>query len=277
MQAHFTLVVEAPAVQFDCACLLCIHKCYHAVYEIPRIVTIEGAAISSSRKYSNRRKDKRNVDQEHPQQQEPKQKQTLPVLTTTKKEKLTEKSRPLMLRIPAKLLESLKDEASKDDASVNSFVITVLKKYTSWGRFQERLGFMPLHKSMVKTMLSKMTPEEIEEIGQMQKDQTIRDFLLFESGYNIESFIQWIGLRCKVLGFELLVKQETNSDSIFIMIHHDMGENWSLYYKGMFTAVLQELLPDNSSHDQIIFSTNTASFGMRLIGVKTKVQEMGID
>ncbi len=273
-QAHFILAVETLVVLFDCACLLCIHKYYHAVIGIPRIVTIEGAAISSSRKNSNYHKNKRKAGQKYQPQQEPKQRQTLPLLGG-KKERLIERSRPLMLRVPTKLLESLKDEASKDDASVNSFIITVLKKYTSWGRFQERLGFMPLHKSMVKIMLSKMTPDEIEEMGQMQKDQTIRDFLLFESGYNLESFIQWIGLRCKVLGFELLVKQETNPDSIFIMIHHDMGENWSLYYKGMFTAVLQELLPSSgSSHDKIILSTNTASFGMHLIGVKIDVQEM---
>ncbi len=171
-----------------------------------------------------------------------------------------------MLRIPSNLLESLRDEAAKDDASVNSFIITVLKKYISWGRFQERLGFMPMHKSMIRIMLSKMTPEEIEEIGQMQKDQTIRDFLLFKSGYNIESFIQWIELRCRVLGFELLLKQEANPNSIFVMIHHDMGQNWSLYYKGMFSAVLQELLPDGS-YDEIIFNTNKASFSMHLAGV----------
>lgn len=185
------------------------------------------------------------------------------------------KSRPLLLRIPFNLLESLREEAAKDDISVNSFIITVLRKYTSWGRFQERLGFMPLHKSMILTMLERLTSEEIEEIGRMQKDQTIRDFLLFESGYNLTSFMKWIELRCKVLGFELLVKQEANPEpSVFVMIHHNMGQNWSLYYKGMFSAVLQELLPqDGKSYDQIIFNTTKASFAMRLVGVEMNMQE----
>ncbi|AIF82287.1 Ribonucleotide reductase N-terminal [Candidatus Nitrososphaera evergladensis SR1] len=187
-----------------------------------------------------------------------------------KKERLAGKSRPLLLRIPSNLLESLKIEAAKDDASVNSFITTVLKKYISWGRYQERLGFMPLHKSMVKTMLEKLTPEEIEEVGKMQKDQTIRDFLLFESGYNLKSFIQWIRLRCRVLGFDLRIKEEFEPDyTIFVMIHHDMGENWSLYYKGMFSAVLQELLPpDEKAYDQIIFETNRTSFAMHIVGLK---------
>jgi predicted HicB family RNase H-like nuclease len=185
------------------------------------------------------------------------------------------KSRPLLLRIPFNLLESLRDEAAKDDVSVNSFIITVLRKYTAWGRFQERLGFMPLHKSMILTMLERLTSEEIEEIGRMQKDQTIRDFLLFESGYNLKSFMKWIELRCKVLGFELLVKQEANPEpSVFVMIHHNMGQNWSLYYKGMFSAVLQELLPqDGKSYDQIIFNTTKASFAMRLVGVEMDMRE----
>lgn len=185
------------------------------------------------------------------------------------------KSRPLLLRIPFNLLESLREEAAKDDISVNSFIITVLRKYTSWGRFQERLGFMPLHKSMILTMLERLTSEEIEEIGRMQKDQTIRDFLLFESGYNLKSFMKWIELRCKVLGFELLVKQEANPEpSVFVMIHHNMGQNWSLYYKGMFSAVLQELLPqDGKSYDQIIFNTTKASFAMRLVGVEMDMRE----
>jgi predicted DNA binding CopG/RHH family protein len=188
---------------------------------------------------------------------------------------IASKNRPLLLRIPSNLLESLKDEAAKDDVSVNSLIITVLRKYTSWGRFQERLGFMPLHKSMILTMLDKLTSEEIEEIGRMQKDQTIRDFLLFESGYNLKSFMKWIELRCKVLGFELVVKQETNpTPSVFVMIHHNMGENWSLYYKGMFSAVLQELLPqDGKSYDQIIFKTTKASFAMHLVGVNMDIRE----
>lgn len=190
------------------------------------------------------------------------------------------KSKPLLLRIPADLLESLRGEAAKDEASVNSFMITVLKKYMSWGRFQERLGFMLLHKSMVLTMLEKLTPEEIEEIGRMQKDQTIKDFLLFASGYDLESFMQWIELRCKVLGFELLIKREGagHSNSVFVMIHHNLGENWSLYYRGMFSAVLQELLPqDGKSHDKVIFNTNKASLAMHLAGIKIDIKGTGVN
>jgi predicted HicB family RNase H-like nuclease len=226
---------------------------------------------------------------------------TLPSFSSFSPSINSARNKPLMLRIPEDLLKSLREEAAKDDSSVNSFIIAILKKYSSWGRFQERLGFMPLHKSMVQTMLNKMSPQEIEEIGQMQKDQTIRDFLLFKSRYDLESFFQWIELRCKVMGFEFLLKQEEerrgkekggNSISIFVMIHHNMGHNWSLYYKGMFSAVLQELLPptdvttsmtaatttttvartmtkteERRIYDDIIFTTNAASFSMRLVGI----------
>jgi hypothetical protein len=172
--------------------------------------------------------------------------------------------KPLLVRVPEEFMTALREEASQDEISVNSLIVNILKKHVEWGRFQEKLGFMPLHKSMIVAMLSKMSPDDVDEIGRLQKDQTVRDFLLLKSGYSLETFVHWIELRCRILGFLFMHRQE--QDSLFIMIRHDMGHNWSLYYKGMFSAVLQELLPE-AGYNRIVFSTSNSSFSMSVSNV----------
>lgn len=172
--------------------------------------------------------------------------------------------KPLLVRVPVKFIAALKEEAVQNETSVNSLIVSVLKKHAAWGRFQERLGFMPMHKSMIAMMLDKISPQDAEEIGRLQKDQTIRDFLLLKSGYSLETFVQWMELRCEVLGFLFMRRQE--KDSLFVMIRHDMGQNWSFYYRGMFSAVLRELLP-KENYGQAAFSTSSSSFSVSLGGI----------
>lgn len=149
----------------------------------------------------------------------------------------------LLLRLPAGTLTGLKQEALDERTSVNSLVVLVLKRYLSWGRLEQRLGFMPLHKSMVSAMLEKLSEEELEAIGRTQKDQTIKDFLLFKSGLTLASFIEWIETRCEMLGFELELRRD--GDSVLVAIYHGMGFKWSCYYRGLFSAVLKELLSED--------------------------------
>ncbi len=171
-----------------------------------------------------------------------------------------EATRQLLVRLPEGVLSDLRKAASREQASVNSVVVGIVRRYLSWGRFQQKLGFMPLHKSMVVAMLDKLAPEEAENIGVMQKDQTIRDFLLFSSGYSLESFVGWIGLRCEMLGFQLLLKQEAGAT--LVVIHHGMGHKWSAYYKGLFGAVLKELLPEKAQ--AIAFTATDSLFSLEI-------------
>jgi hypothetical protein len=173
--------------------------------------------------------------------------------------------KPMLVRLPESVLAALREEAAKDESSVNSTIVSILKYHSSWGRYQKRLGFMPLHKNMILAMLNKMTLEEIEAIGRMQKDQTVRDFLVFNSTYSLETFIEWIGLRCNILGFQLMIRRGTAPDALNIVIHHDMGQKWSYYYKGMFSAALEDLLPSGTD---VTFNTGNASFAIEIAGVK---------
>lgn len=174
-------------------------------------------------------------------------------------------SKPVLVRLPPDLLSLLKEEALRKGNSVNSVIVTVLKKYSDWWRFQERLGFMPLHKSMIVQMLDKISDEDAEKIGQTQKDQTIKDFIFFsEFGYGLKTFIWWIKLRSEVLGFQFVIRQE--NDGMFILINHGMGSKWSHYYKGMFEAVLQELL-EPPYYKDIRFNLTDSSFSVTIIGL----------
>lgn len=184
-----------------------------------------------------------------------------------KTETFVEAIKPMLVRLPESLLATLREEAGRDESSVNSIIVSILKHHASWGRHQKRLGFMPLHKSMILAMLNKMTLEEIEAIGRMQKDQTVRDFLVFNSTYSLDALIKWIGLRCKILGFQLMIRHGT-ADTLNIVIHHDMGQKWSYYYKGMFSAALEDLLPKGGSG--VTFNTGNASFAMVVTGVMTQ-------
>ena len=176
-----------------------------------------------------------------------------------------ETTKPLLVRLPESTWAILKKEASRDESSVNSIIVSVLKYHALWGRHQKRLGFMPLHKSMILAMLDKMTLEEIELIGRAQKEQTVKDFLVFHSTYSLETFLEWIDLRCRILGFQLSAKRVADPEALNIVIHHGMGQKWSFYYKGMFSAALEDLLPRKSS---VAFNTGNSSFALTISCVR---------
>jgi hypothetical protein len=178
-----------------------------------------------------------------------------------------ESNKAVLVRIPQELLKSLREESLYKGTSVNSIIVSILRKYSGWWKFQERLGFMPLHKSMVVQIMDKIPEDDIEEIGRIQKDQTIKDFILFsESGYDMPTFIRWLKLRCEVMGFQLVVRQEEEDAGIFIMINHGMSLKWSRYYKGMFEAVLQELLKPGD-YGEMKFNLTNSSFSMTISGM----------
>ncbi|MEW6603610.1 MAG: hypothetical protein AB1351_02840 [Thermoproteota archaeon] len=184
-----------------------------------------------------------------------------------------ESNKAVLIRIPQELLKSLREESLYKGTSVNSIIVSILRKYSGWWRFQERLGFMPLHRSMVVQLLDKIAEDDIEEIGRIQKDQTIKDFILFsESGYDLGTFIRWIKLRCEVLGFQLVVRQEKNG-SIFVMINHGISQKWSRYYKGMFEAVLQELFKP-SDYGEMKFNLTNSSFSVTIAGMSSLHQNL---
>jgi hypothetical protein len=188
----------------------------------------------------------------------------------------TTATRPLLLRVPDEVLSAMKREAHQEQSSVNSLLVGIVKRHLSWGRLQQKLGFMPLHRSMVTAMLDRLTAEEMQAIGVAQKDQTIRDFLLFRSGYSLESFIEWIGLRCDMLGFHLALKHEEEEEEeacgtmrgrravvVVAIIHHGMGHKWSAYYRGLFSAVLEELLPAGM-FGRVGFTATDSLFSVRI-------------
>ncbi|HXG06417.1 MAG TPA: hypothetical protein VNI77_03725 [Nitrososphaera sp.] len=177
-----------------------------------------------------------------------------------------ESTKAVLVRLPRELLKSLREESLYKGTSVNSIIVSILRKYSGWWRFQEKLGFMPLHKSMVKQIMDEISDDDVEEIGRIQKDQTIKDFILFsESGYDLHTFIRWLKLRCDVMGFQLVVRQE-NDSGIFIMINHGISSKWSRYYKGMFEAVLQELLKPGD-YGEMRFNLTNSSFSMTISGM----------
>jgi len=179
-----------------------------------------------------------------------------------------ESNKAVLVRIPQDLLQSLREESNYKGTSVNSIIVSILRKYSGWWRFQERLGFMPLHKSMVVQIMDKISDEDVEEIGRIQKDQTIKDFILFsESGYDLEAFIHWLRLRSEVMGFQLVVRHEKDA-SIFIMINHGISSKWSRYYKGMFEAVLQELLKPGD-YSEMKFNLTNSSFSVTISDIKS--------
>ena len=51
-------------------------------------------------------------------------------------------------------------------------------------------------------------------------------------------------------------RQGAAPDTLNIVIHHDMGQKWSFYYKGMFSAALEDLL---SKAYSVAFSTGNSS------------------
>lgn len=165
------------------------------------------------------------------------------------------KTKSITFRLDSTVVEELQRDADQGEISLNVLVNQVLRRYVEWDRYENKLGMMPIPKSMLTTL--------IDEALQLAEDAKIVDLesyrnkivgnaaqtalkvmkdsvLFMRKEYSFWTVLDVLRQYMKVAGIVSDHRIETGRKHVFI-IQHDLGDNWSLFAKELLSKIFIEL------------------------------------
>jgi hypothetical protein len=165
------------------------------------------------------------------------------------------KTRSITFRLDASIIDELQREADQKEISLNVLVNQVLKRYSDWDRYENRIGMMPVPKVMLTSIIDKAITiaknSGIDDIDRCRNEiikhaaeiafSLIKDSVLFMK----KQYILWVVLSVledymKVSSIKADHKIEAGRKHVFI-IQHELGENWSLFTRDLLSLIFENL------------------------------------
>jgi hypothetical protein len=168
---------------------------------------------------------------------------------------MSDKTQVNTFRLPASLVAELKKEAGLEKINLNALVMKILANHVLWGRYERKVGLLPMTKPFVKAAIQRLDNNEIIKLALNIEKETFSDILHFMKGeYTVNDFIEILRAWLNVAWMQHNIEQ-TNNSYIF-KIQHDLGDKWSLYVetliRELFTDILKKKLEIKSKKGNIM-------------------------
>jgi predicted HicB family RNase H-like nuclease len=165
------------------------------------------------------------------------------------------KTRSVTFRLDSFTIDELQREANQKEISLNVLVNQILKRYSDWDRYENRIGMMPVPKVMLTSLIDKAITlaknnglediepfrEEIIKQAAVIAFNLMKDSVLFmKKQYNLWAVLSVLEEYMKISGIKADHKIESGRKHIFI-IQHELGENWSLFTKELLRIIFENL------------------------------------
>jgi len=151
------------------------------------------------------------------------------------------KSQVSTLRLPTELIAELKKEASYEKVNFNSLVTKILSTHVLWGRYERKVGLLPMTKPFVNAAIHRLDDKEIVILAKVIERETFSNILRFmKREYSVDDFIEIVRAWINVAWMQHNVEQSQNS--YIFTIQHDLGEKWSLYVETLITELFYDII-----------------------------------
>jgi hypothetical protein len=160
----------------------------------------------------------------------------------------------MTFRLDIQVIDELQAEADQKEISLNVLVNQILKRYSEWDRYENKIGMMPVPKTMLTTLIDEAIAiarkSGIKEVDHYRDEiiqqaariafSLMKDSVLFmKRHYGLWVVLAVLQEYMKVSGINTDHKIEGRKH-VFI-IQHDLGKNWSLFTAELLKLVFQEL------------------------------------
>ena len=167
-------------------------------------------------------------------------------------------TRSITFRLESKVIDELQREANQNEISLNVLVNQILKRYTEWERYENKIGMMPVPKLMLSSLIDRaiemanntgiLNDSIIEEYRHQVIKQAantaydlMKDAVLFmRKDYNLWTVLSVMQEYMKVSGINSDHQIESGRKHVFV-IKHELGQNWSLFTKELLTLIFETL------------------------------------
>jgi hypothetical protein len=165
------------------------------------------------------------------------------------------KTKSITFRLDTKVIEELQREADQGEISLNVLVNQVLRRFVEWDRYENKLGMIPIPKSMLSTLIDETmrfaSDAKIPDLESYRAKivnnaaetalNVMRDSVLFmRKDYSFWTVLDVLREYMKVAGIMSDHRIEAGRKHVFI-IQHELGENWSLFAKELLSKIFVEL------------------------------------
>lgn len=167
-------------------------------------------------------------------------------------------TRSITFRLDSKVIDEMQREANQNEISLNVLVNQTLKKYTEWGRYENKIGMIPVPKLMLSSLIDRAI-EIAKKTGILNdsnidpyRDQVIKEaantaydlmkdaVLFMRKDYNLWTVLSVLQEYMKVSGINSDHRIESGRKHVFV-IKHELGLNWSLFTKELLTQIFESL------------------------------------
>jgi len=186
------------------------------------------------------------------------------VETTTAKRKphppKKEKTRSITYRLPEKIVEELETEAMQKNISQNVLVKQILEKFIQWDRFSDKIGVIPVPKSILKSLGADMDGKDIDEIINVLKP-VIKDNVMFIKGdYDLKRCIETLEDYMRASGMKS--DHRIEGELHHFIIQHELGMKWSVFTEQLLKEIFHDFLPGKNLKCKTTESTVIATISL---------------
>jgi hypothetical protein len=161
-------------------------------------------------------------------------------------------------RLDENLRGSLDEEARKVGTSLNALASQIFQRHTSWGRYADGLGLIPVSKDLLRSVFQRLSSDEIVEIA--------RESAIYAGSEHVLFLFQQISFGTVLRFLDLwrahfdASQHRSDLKRHFYTIHHDVNRNYSLFVKEYVNALIQATIPRSVSFENVSPNAVTFSF-----------------
>ena len=169
---------------------------------------------------------------------------------------LRKKTVTMTFRLDENLITILRSESERQQISLNTIVNQILRRYVEWDMYESKVGLISMLKPVVAVLFKKTNKQEIIDLATTVGKNSTNDAALFmKNKMDIDSFLSWLDVRMKNSSVE--VSHSIEGSTHTYILKHDLGENYSLFYKTILESIFNEIL---GKHIDCSYSDRILSF-----------------
>ncbi|HZD36531.1 MAG TPA: hypothetical protein VE130_15105 [Nitrososphaeraceae archaeon] len=151
-------------------------------------------------------------------------------------------SASITLRFRSEILDKLRHEAHQKRINVNTLSSQILADHVDYGSYASASGMVSFPKSLLTRMMDRLEEDEVEKLSEHIAKNEFKDLTLLLIGeYNLHSFLKTLESWLRISNFQYSFNTADDGDKHRLVIQHDMGKRWSLYFEKLFSYVFNDL------------------------------------
>ncbi len=128
-------------------------------------------------------------------------------------------------RLDRSLYEILRNDALSKGISLNSHLSSILKRYISWEKYAEEVGFIPLAKETIRQIFEELHDTQIQASGERLGRTLPRELItLMFNRIDYSTIIAFLETTLSRYG---MVQHNINGTSHDFIIYHNVNKNFS--------------------------------------------------